>query len=570
MVYGGGAGGARSAQAAGGAPGSGYASQDPRVGPPLSINFHGRQLQIGKPPSVKQWAFFNRAEKEQLYGGSKSGGKSRALCAKLIMLAVEFPGNQLGLFRKDLTDLKGSTLVTWDLMLPKELLLQHHKTDHYYLIRSRDERYPTKLWYGGLGEIADFEAAKGKEYGAFAIDEPSEIPDQQAYLQMIGQLRWTLPDGYGKFDPQYGVWRPPYMALLGSNPEPGWLEDHFGHLIDHATKECPIISDDQDRVYIMALPSDNPYNPPDWEAMMRAQADIPKSWIQKYLDGSWKASEGKVFKELDDVHYIPCPPDEFLRKLTLIAALDHADTGITCFSIDGIDAAGNIFALASYYAKNKLVSVHAKAIRDLCDAWVRLCGKEEIARARTSGNGSIHWSIGGFDYVLIDPSTQNKTQQGVNQLWSIQDLYLREGIPTSSAFNAIESGIKLMEEYIHVKPAKIHPLRQLVGSPSYFIVKELNRDGVKELEGWKRTITVNKTIRYVGPDHWIDTQRYIIHSRPVPPEFHVDKFINMTTHGRMAQRALDKWGRTFGNAPDPNQWFPGGTTKGNEYLGKPN
>jgi hypothetical protein len=537
---------------------------DCRVGPPLIVHHDGQQYAIGRPPSIKQWAFIDRAEQEQLYGGSKSGGKSRALCAKLILLALEFPGNQLGLFRKDLTDLKGSTLVTFEQMCPKQLILQHHRTDHYYLLRTKDPRHPTRMWYGGLGEQTDFESAKGKEYGAFAIDEPSEI-QMDVYLQMIGQLRWTLPDGYGTFDAATGVWRPAYQALLGSNPEPGWLEDHFGHLISRATEKVPIVTDGQ-RVYIMALPKDNPYLPPNWEAVLRNQRDIPLSWIQKYLEGSWRASEGLVFKELDEhVHYIQCPPAEFLRRLTLVASLDHATTGVTCFCLNGIDAAGNVFALASYYAKNKLVSQHAAEIKSLMDYWAKLCGKDDMAQAKAQTDKTVHWSMLANDYILIDPSTEAKTQQGANELWSIQDLYRREGIPTIPAYNAIGAGVKLMEEYIHVKPSRIHPLKQLAGSPMYFIVRDTNAAGIKEIESWKRTITLSKTIKYVGADHWIDNQRYIIMSRPEPPEFVVREG-RRDTIGDIAARAMTKFDSTFGKQPNENQWFPGGSGKGNTWF----
>jgi hypothetical protein len=521
------------------------------VGPPLTVTVDGTLHHLGKPPSVKQWAFIDRAEMEQLYGGSKSGGKSRALCAKLILMNVLFPGNQTGLFRKDLTDLKGSTLVTFELMCPKGLIIQHHRTDHYFWIRTIDENHPSRLWYGGLGEATDFESAKGKEYGFFAIDEPSEI-DMQAYLQMLGQLRWTLPNGQ----------RPPYQAALGSNPEPGWLEDHFGHLISAATEEVPITTDGN-RCYIMALPKDNPYLPPNWEAILRNQPDIPQSWVDKYLGGSWKASEGLVFKELDDrVHYINCPPREILQGLTLVASLDHATTGVTCLCVDGIDREGNIFALGSYYAKNKLVSQHGHQMRELLDFWVRACGKEEIAKAAGKYDSQTHWSVAGYEYILIDPSTQNKTLQSKNELTSYQDLYAREGIPTVPAWNAVEAGVTLMEEYIHVKPSHIHPLTGKKGSPSYFIVREYNQDGIKEIERWKRTITVNKTVRFVGADHWIDNQRYIIMSRPEPPKFTAKDMSFLTTHDRKAMTAFERWQQGFGKQPDTNQWFPGGDNKG--------
>lgn len=523
---------------------------DPRVGPPLTVTVDGTVHHIGKPPSVKQWAFINRDEMEQLYGGSKSGGKTRAECAKLILMNILFPGNQTGLFRKDLTDLKGSTLVTFELMCPKSLIIQHHRTDHYYLLRTVDPDHPSRMWYGGLGEAVDFESAKGKEYGAFAIDEPSEI-EMQVYLQMLGQLRWTLPDGS----------RPPYQAILGSNPEPGWLEDHFGHLIAPADEDTPIITDGQ-RVYIMALPKDNPYLPPNWEAILRNQADIPQAWIDKYIGGSWKASEGLVFKELDDrVHYIDCPPPQLLQRLTLVASLDHATTGVTCLAVDGVDPDGNIFALGSYYAKNKLVSAHAQGMRDLLDYWVRACGKEELARAAAKYDSTVHWSVSGYEYILIDPSTQNKTLQSKNELTSYQDLYAREGIPTVPAWNAVEAGVTLMEEYIHIKPSHVHPLTGKLGSPSFFIVRATNQDGIKEIERWKRTITINRTTKFVGADHWIDDQRYIIMSRPEPPRFTATDMNMLDTHSRKAQTAFERWSASFGKAPGENQWFPGGTGK---------
>lgn len=542
---------------------------DPRVGPPLVVTVDGTHFPVGRNPSIKQWAFINRTEMEQLYGGSKSGGKTRALCAKMILMNVLFPGNQTGLFRKDLTDLKGSTLVTFEQMCPRGLIIQHHKTDHYYLLRTADPKFPSRMWYGGLGDTVDFESAKGKEYGAFGIDEPSEI-DMPVYLQMLGQLRWTLPEDHGTYDEATQSWRPPYQAILGSNPEPGWLEDHFGHLINVADEEVPVVTDGQ-RVYIQALPKDNPYLPSTWEAVLRNQADIPQSWIDKYIQGSWKASEGLVFKELDErTHYITQPPREFLERLSLVYCIDHGSTGVTCLCVSGIDPHGNVFALGSYYAKNRLVSQHAQAMRDVLDYWAAQCGKKDLAESLYNKNDTTHWSTHAYEYGLIDPSTQQKTQQSRNELLSIQDMYQREGIPTVPAWNAIDTGVSLFEEYIHVKPTHRHPLLGTIGSPSYFIVKDGNEDGIKEMERWKRTITLNKTMKYVGSDHWIDCQRYVIMSRPEPPRIIARSLGIVDTHSVKAQTAFDRWNTTFGKAPNENQWFPGGTKNNKTWFPKTN
>jgi phage terminase large subunit len=522
-----------------------------QVGPPLFINYNGKRYDIGLPPSLRQWEFLHRGELEQLYGGSKSSGKSRGLCAKIIAVGSSIPGNRIGLFRKDLTDLKGSTLVTFEQMCPRDLILSHHKTDHVFKIRTPDPRYPTEVIYGGLGDINQVESAKGKEFGAIAIDEPSEV-EMETYLQLLAQLRWVLPNGS----------RPPYQAWLGTNPEPGWLEDHFGHLIREATPSKPVVSDGS-RVYIMALPKDNPYLPPRWEDILRNQKDIPAAWVKKYLEGSWEASEGQVFKEFDRaIHVIDPPPPDFLSRLTLIASVDHATTGTTCMALVGIDPDGNIFVLGEYYQKNKLVSEHAGGMKALLDVWVDRCGKREYAKQRAVSDKSVYEAVHGVEYVLIDPSTQAKTQQNRNELWSVQDEYRRNGIPTVPAWNALESGINLLREYLHSKSTHIHPLTGLRGSPSMFILGDSNRSGIKEMVSWRKTVKVDGSYKYVGPDHWIDNVRYVAMSRPEPPRFTVSDVLHMDSHAQKAHRAHEAWAAKFGRSPDENQWFEGGSGSG--------
>lgn len=532
------------------------ATVQPTALDPLIVKIGRSEHYIGSPPSPQQWEFINSSAPEQLYGGAKRGGKSVAGSQKLICLAVAFPGNRLGMFRQDLTDLRESVLETFFRICPEELILDHHQTHRDITIRTNGR--PSVIHYGGLRDVKveaghKEESAKGQEYGEFYIDEPSEI-DVANYRMLRAQLCWILPNGQ----------RPPYMAMLGCNPEPGWVYDRFADLIDpteNDPKKKVVYALDRSRVFIKALPRDNIYLPPNWERDQ--EFDAPKEWVDKYLKGSWKVSTGQVFKEFDcrRWHGVPLlsdiPPD-YLKTLRLLGSLDHATTGVTCFAIDGVDADGNIIALASYYQKNRLVSDHAKEIRRLADFVCRACGKPiDNYAGRTFGQ---HPAFDFFEYVLIDPSTQAKTQTSGNELMSIQDLYYREGIPTLAAINTMESGILLMSEYIHVKPTHIHPWRGERPSPSFFVVEEFNRDGIREIEGWKKTISDRGQIKYVGPDHWIDNQRYIIASRPEPPRFTIKDRLAMDVHARQAQRALDRFDKKFGRPPNPAQWFPGGTS----------
>ena len=132
-----------------------------------------------------------------------------------------------------------------------------------------------------------------------------------------------------------------------------------------------------------------------------------------------------------------------------------------------------MIALESYYEKNRLISEHAAGMRDMMDRWVIRCGRQGQIMASSPQPG-IHPAVAAFEYGLIDPSTQAKTLQSRAELTSVQDEYVRNGIPTQLAWNAVETGWNLVDEYIHIKPGHVHPIVRkpdgslLIGSPSFF------------------------------------------------------------------------------------------------------
>lgn len=535
------------------------ASTVPAPGP--SVQVEGVSVNLGKPPTLQQDAFIQASEKEQVYGGAKRGGKTVAGSIKAVLLSVLFPGNKGYILRQDLTDLKESTLETFLRICPKELILDHNHTERRILIKTAG--VPSKIIYSGLSDQTEEESSKGKEAGWIWIDEPSEIK-VGTYLMYLSQLCWELPPcGCPAMDkrsrqcrahPRNGGF-PPFMALLTTNPEAGWVEDRFQSLIEKASDTRKIVSNGT-QVFIRSLPKDNPYLPPGWENELR-NGNTPEVWVQKYLDGRWGTVEGQVFKGYDErYHNIGMPPAEYLRTLTLIGCLDHATTGTTCFSVDGIDYDGNIIALESYYDQNKLVSEHAKEIKRLSDKWAMICkGMDEKYPGKNFGQ---HRAFDFFDYVLIDPSTQAKTQMQSNELCSVQDLYWRQGIPTLAAVNTLEPGIELMQEYIHIKPTHIHPFLNVRPSPTFFIIAANNRPGIKELIGWKCVIGDRGQKKYVGADHWLDTQRYIMMSRPEPPRFTRKDILHMDSHAQLAVKSMASFDKTFAKKVHEEQWFPGG------------
>lgn len=526
----------------------------------------GNAIFLGKPPSFTQQAFVDACEKEQVFGGAKRGGKTVAGSIKAVMMSVLFPGNKGYILRQNLTDLRESTLETFLRICPPELILDHNHTERRILIKTAGA--PSKVIYSGLSDETEEESSKGKEAGWVWIDEPGEVK-QGSYLMYLSQLCWELPPcGCPQMDRRTRTCEqhprnpgfPPFQAWLTTNPEAGWVEDRFRPLIEAASEQRKVVSNGK-QVFIRSLPRDNIYLPPGWESELR-DGGTPEIWVKKYLDGVWGSVEGQVFKSFDErvhlIHESDLPPD-FLKTLMLIGCLDHASTGVTCFTVVGIDPDGNMFVLGSYYStdegKERRISEHSASIHRLCDYWARCKGMDEKYTGRNFGQ----WpSLDFFDYVLIDPSTQAKTQMQNNQLMSIQDLYYREGLPTLAAHNAIDAGVDLLQEYFHIKPTHVHPIINSHPSPSIFIVAEGNRAGIRELRGWKLVIGENGTRKYVGADHWIDDVRYTAMSRPEPPRFTRKDILVMDTHSQKAVKAMASFDKKFAAAAGTGQWFPGG------------
>lgn len=506
------------------------------------------EIHLKKQPHAQQQVAIDCDEGEQLYGGAKRGGKSVWLCQKSVLLNVMFPGNRGMMCRLNFTDLQDSTLEEFFKTCPEELILNHHKGERTIVLRTIDDRsllkaktkdgyslYASRQLYRGTGDPDEFEKIKGIALGHLELDEPSEIPFQQ-FLMLRGQMDYRLPDGTC----------PPYMVLLASNPEPGWVEDRF---IDHISR--PGQSFDG-KIFIPALPSDNPFLPPGYVEELSKSA--PKEWVLKYIRGLWGASEGAIFKEFDEIlhnldNWINPNVDKdyygWAWGMNLVLAIDHADTGIVAMVLCGVDRAGNIYALQEYYGNNKLVSEHCFEMR------------EKIFPFLSMNVGSGGSMVKKVDYMLIDPSTTQKTQQRGGQLQGIVDDYRTSGFPCIPAWNALEHGFSLIAEHLHPIPIHRHPITGLMGAPSIFISKTRCPQLWKQVRGIKRVVKPNGVVEFKGIDHALDCLRYIVNSRPRRPELAKIDEGNLSSADLMMRRAHEKWARNFAKVTASGTAFAG-------------
>lgn len=459
--------------------------------PPSPIDI----LYGAKGPTDKQIIFRDAPEKYKLFGGGLGGGKSWALCAEALRFTLMYAGNYGFLCRSEASAFKKSTLkhlmsniaylekMSKDQGGPK-LLVKHHVQDMVLTFFNG-----SVILYGGLGTtVEDQEKIKSTEFGWFAVDEAADLNAEIARM-LKGRLRLVLPDGT----------RPRYFGLFASNPAPGWLKDDF---VTPQIEGYP----NEDHLFIPSLVKDNPYLPPGYlEELVR---DNPKSWVKRFVNGSWDAVEGQIWPEFDrNVHVYPNEnsdavielPDEF-HLIKSIGGLDHGRVNPTCFLGAYTDGDDNIFIYDEYYAKG--------IISDHCDA--------------------IHqqFNIESFEYIDADPSMSARNQDKNGELWSNIDEYAEYGISLSQGNNQVEAGINRVAEYFRVRKDHINPLTGEKGSPRVFISSRC-KNLIRELGEyiWEKSADTRndpKERPRKKNDHACDTIRYLIMSRPSPFAVEID------------------------------------------------
>ena len=425
-----------------------------------------------KGPTPRQQVFRDDPARYKLYGGSVGGGKSVAVSAESLRLTLAFPGNRGFLCRHESRAFVNTTLKTLLKLISEieqtthnKILSNHHKTDKMLYFTNGSE-----ILYGGLGEASDFERIKSLEIGFFGIDEASETVLDN-FRMLKSRLRWKLPSGL----------YPPFHGLLASNPEPGWVKNLFV-TPQKMQRSFPRHS------FIQALPTDNPYLPPDYIPDLKESN--PESWVAKYIKGNWDALAGQIWPMFDWADHVlePFPIPVEWRKFR---SIDHGQVNPTCCLWFAIDYDGNVFVYKEYYSPG-LISDHCKEIVSLSE---------------------------GEDYqtTKLPPECWGKTMEKDHKFWSVADEYREHGIYPSRANNEVEAGINRVGEYLTVKPAKIHPITATLGSPTLFIFKNC-QNLLLEIPDyiWKDRSSddTSKEKPKKVDDHACDALRYGIMTRP--------------------------------------------------------
>lgn len=223
---------------------------------------------------TKCWdSFWNPKVTSILFGGAMGGGKSYIGCllffyyAKWVIEHFKLEANEypiqigfMGRYRGvDFTD---TTLETWKRIIPPK----------QYYIRVQDKEIiiedKVKYAYGGLDTQEAINKFSSAEFAVVFIDQAEECErDKVAILR-------------SRFRLQINREPLPYKELYTANPKNCWLKDEF------------VLGGDSKKVYIPALPIENPNLPPTYMDSIKEAFKHRPELLLAYLEGSWDSLEG--------------------------------------------------------------------------------------------------------------------------------------------------------------------------------------------------------------------------------------------------------------------------------------
>ena len=322
------------------------------------------------------------------YGGAVGGGKTRTLAELAIDLLIDFPGNRILIGRKDLKDLKTTTLEEFDMVCPPELIIGKNQSEHW-----RKVRLPQ--WPKGVEstvffrELKEWQGLGSEQYGAVLLEEAGEIPEGAAKM-LVTRLRHPAASKY--------------VFVAASNPWPGWFERWF---IDRELPEELLRIVGGNVHFISAKIADNPHLPPNYDALLRAFFAGDDDWLSRMIDGRFDSFEGQIYRDLGP--HLMWPGTELPPFSKLVGGLDFGGANERSHKTAGVTA--GLTSEAAQVGSNKLLRFghfehSGPDVHSLLWTWMRGVEARMGRRVHWRADKTQSWGISlakeaGF---IIEPS----------------------------------------------------------------------------------------------------------------------------------------------------------------------
>lgn len=305
------------------------------------------------------------------FGGARGGGKSHVARVKMILLAFEYPGIQILLLRRTLSELRSNHVVP----LINTLQAKHpDKTQRFAEYRDKDKEFKfpngSRIVLGYCENYLDSLQYQGQSYDVIFFEEAT-LFDEQIFISLKPCCRLSGQIVAGKkFSPRM------YFTMNPGGVGHTWVKNLFINNPD-CNKEGSGV------VFIKSKVYDNKFlieNDPDYVKILES---LPPKRRAAFLDGDWDVLEGQFFEEFNRETHVIAPfniPLEWKRY----RARDYGFDMLACYWI-AVDYHGCGYVYKEAYKPNLGIVDAGNYINNINNndkIWIDLVPPDLFARNR--------------------------------------------------------------------------------------------------------------------------------------------------------------------------------------------
>jgi hypothetical protein len=252
--------------------------------------------------SPRQEVFHKAVADEVLYGGAAGGGKSAAIVAEGITIALEYPGIPVDFFRRSIPELKATIMVEVYKQAGEYIKQGHmkwHGQDRYFELSNG-----SRLRLNYLDNDADVFRYQGAEMPVLCIDELTQF--QPAWIEYLKtRNRTSNPD-----------W--PVIFRAGTNPGGvghGFVKSYFVDIAPPETTYTDPLTG-LTRIFIPAKVDDHPLEAFKQSYGRKLDGIADPNLRRALRDGDWDVFAGQVFTEWARHKHVVEPfaiPDHWMK-----------------------------------------------------------------------------------------------------------------------------------------------------------------------------------------------------------------------------------------------------------------
>lgn len=415
----------------------------------------------------QQREFYYSTARNQCFSGGFNNGKSYVGCLKAVTLLSTFSNCRGAIARQVRADLMKTTFQTFFKIMPQEFIESQNLQEGYTTFKNK-----SKIYWLHLKDV-DESTLRGLELN-FVLGDQAEEFEEKTYDVLDARIgRWD-----DAIVPEY---------LLRSNPN--WPKNPLtGKYIVPSYNMLLCNPDTQFHFIYRKFHPDSPERDPDnffiegeWDSTLGSSETYKKAlqhddeWVAKYVKGQWGISSAQIHRVWHESYldYSPELMDNIRRRGNLYRILDHGDASPTCCLwvavLDGV----YIF-YREYYAPNKVISEHRKAINEL--------------------SGGEYYNAN-----YADPSIFHKSSQKNGGFWTIADEYSTSDLNSPPLFwqaadNNEFATRNRINELLRPSEKFRNPVTGLYGAPGIFFLRKSPEwefgvsHGIKEISSQRREL----------------------------------------------------------------------------------